>query len=73
MFIINDQIASKVEFHKFLHSCLACRGIYVVCIEIKILQQLAKLIQNKILYIFVFLNFVRLLTPWIINVCEKKV
>ena len=50
--IINRQIAKKVEFHDALHGFCANPGTGTACIEVKILQQLSKMVQTTLHFIF---------------------
>ena len=50
--IINRRIASKVTFHDALHSFQAKRGTGTACIEAKLLQQLSKMVQKTLHFVF---------------------
>ena len=54
--IINWRIASKVEFHNALHGFRARRGTGTACIEAKLLQQLSKMVQTTLHFIFLDLR-----------------
>ena len=54
--IINQRIASKVTFHDALHGFRAKRGTGTACIEAKLLQQLSKMIQTTLHFIFLDLQ-----------------
>ena len=50
--IINWWIAGKVRFHDSLHGFIAKRGTGTTCIEAKLLQQLSRMVQKSLYYIF---------------------
>ena len=50
--IINRRIACKVTFHDALHGFRARRGTGTACIEAKLLQQLSKMVQKTLHFIF---------------------
>ena len=54
--IVNRRIASKVHFHDSLHGFIAERGTVTACIEAKLLQQLSKMVQKTLYYIFLDLR-----------------
>ena len=54
--IINRRIASKVTFHDALHGFRAKRGTGTACIEAKLLQQLSKMVQKTLHFIFLDLG-----------------
>ena len=54
--IINRRIASKVIFHDALHGFRAKRGTGTACIEAKLLQQLSKMVQKTLHFIFLDLR-----------------
>jgi len=54
--IINRRIAGKVHFHDSLHGFIAKRGTGTACIEAKLLQQLSKMVQKTLYYIFLDLR-----------------
>ena len=54
--IINRRIASKVEFHNALHGFRARRDMGTACIEAKLLQQLSKMVQTTLHFIFLDLR-----------------
>ena len=54
--IINRRIASKVVFHDSLYGFIAKKGTGTACIEAKLLQQLAKVVQKTLYFIFLDLR-----------------
>ena len=54
--IINRRIASKVIFHNALHGFQDRRGTVTACIEAKLLQQLAKMVQKTMHFTFLDLR-----------------
>ena len=54
--IINRRITDKVTFHDALHGFRARRGTGTVCIEAKLLQQLSKMVQKTLHFIFLDLR-----------------
>ena len=54
--IINRRIADKVTFHNALHGFRARRGTGTACIEAKLLQQLSKMVQKTLHFIFLDLR-----------------
>ena len=54
--IINQRIASKVNFYNALHAFQTKRGTGTACIEAKLLQQMSKLIQKTLYFIFLDLQ-----------------
>ena len=54
--ILNRRIASKVVFHDALHGFRARRGTGTACIEAKLLQQLSKMVQKTLHFIFLDLR-----------------
>ena len=50
--IINQRIASKVNFHNALHGFQTSRGTGTACIEANLLQQLSKMVQKTLYFIF---------------------
>ena len=54
--IINWRIASKVTFHDALHGFRARRETGTACIEEKLLQQLSKMVQKTLHFIFLDLR-----------------
>ena len=50
--IINWRIADKVTFHDALHGFRAQRVTGTACIEAKLLQQLSKMVQKTLHFIF---------------------
>ena len=54
--IINRRIASKVVFHDALQGFRAKRGTDTACIESKLLQQLLKMVQKTLHFIFLDLR-----------------
>ena len=54
--IINQQIASKMKFQDVLHGFRVRRGTDTACIEAKLLQQLSKMEQKTLHFIFLELR-----------------
>ena len=54
--IINRRIVDKVNFHDALHGFQTLRGTGTACIEAKILQQLSKMVQKTLHFIFLDLR-----------------
>ena len=54
--IINRRIANKVIFHNALHGFRARRGTGTAYIEAKLLQQLSKIVQKTLHFIFLDLR-----------------
>ena len=50
--IINRRIADKANFHDALNGFRAQRGTGTACIEAKLLQQLSKMVQKTLYFIF---------------------